>query len=45
MKYSLLAAALVTLIFTGCDQLRRKSPEKENRDNIPPASGRNVKDK
>jgi hypothetical protein len=37
MKYSLLAAALVTLIFTGCDQLRQKTPGEGKPGQYPPS--------
>ncbi|MEO6562116.1 MAG: hypothetical protein ABIN99_03585 [Nitrosospira sp.] len=37
MKYSLLAAALVTLIFTGCDQLRQKEPGEGKPGQYPPS--------
>jgi hypothetical protein len=37
MKYSLLAAALVTLILTGCDQLRQKTPGEGKPGQYPPS--------
>ena len=37
MKYSLLAAALVTLIFTGCDQLRQKDARRRKTGTISPS--------
>jgi hypothetical protein len=37
MKYSLLAAALGTLIFTGCDQLRQKEPGEGKPGQYPPS--------
>lgn len=37
MKYSLLAAALVTLIFTGCDQMRQKEPGEGKPGQYPPS--------
>lgn len=37
MKYSLLAAALVTLIFTGCDQMRQKETGEGKPGQYPPS--------
>lgn len=37
MKYSLLAAALVTLVLTGCDQMRQKEPGEGKPGQYPPS--------
>jgi hypothetical protein len=37
MKYSLLAAALATLVFTGCDQMREKTPGEGKPGQYPPS--------
>jgi hypothetical protein len=37
MKYSLLAAALVTLTFSACDQMREKSPGEGKPGQYPPS--------
>lgn len=37
MKYSLLAAALVTLTFTACDQMREKQPGEGKPGQYPPS--------
>ena len=37
MKYSLLAAALVTLIFTACDQLKEQKPGEGKPGQYPPS--------